>query len=188
MRTLLCTCQYRPAPCRPTNSLYCSDLFYSGLKCIELKYYLRNTLSLPGQPFKGPVSIVCNHVNRARICKHTFIAPYRCLFLTCKREKYTVLIQYIVWMCGPSNCKNPYLEWWPFEQGCELPSTPIPSCKSNCGVSSGCWPPPHSLTTLDSTSLIAHTYASQFFKQTEDDIGTSEFFLVRYITTAALRF
>ncbi len=30
---------------------------------------------------------------------------------------------------------------------------------------------PH-LTTLDSTSLIVHTYASQFFKQTEDDIGT----------------
>jgi hypothetical protein len=71
MRTLLCTCQYRPAPCRPTNSLYCSALSFSGLKCTELEHYLKNTNPLPGQAFKGTVSIVCNHVNRARINAHS---------------------------------------------------------------------------------------------------------------------
>ncbi len=30
---------------------------------------------------------------------------------------------------GLQSAKNPYLEWWPFVQGYELPSTPVPCCK-----------------------------------------------------------
>ncbi len=77
---------------------------------------------------------VCNHANRPTK-KRTLVIASRGLFLTCRGEKYTVLVHhytiYTVTKCVPSNYKNCYLEWCSCVHGCEPPSTSSPMLQDN---------------------------------------------------------
>jgi hypothetical protein len=61
---------------------------------------------------------------------------------------------YSIKMCA-SKLQKAFLERWPFMKGSELPSPTVLSCKSTTHFLSH-WPPPPSLSSLDSPLLIPH--------------------------------
>jgi hypothetical protein len=74
------------------------------------------------------------HANRLKN-KYTFIALSHDLFITCKGEKDTVLIQccakYNDLICGSLNTKTLTMGSSFWRTGCEFPSTPVPCCKTS---------------------------------------------------------